>query len=125
MLLQINKLFEHYLEHTAANMCYGPFGGVQGWVTVTADAAPDVLCSGIAACIVLPNNSFLGVFLTAGLDYICIQSYDGMLTFVESEAFAFSRYLPGFLIPGDVAYTHLPPLVWRHMRLLMLSQQST
>lgn len=27
---QLNKLYEHYMEHTAANFCYGPFGGVQG-----------------------------------------------------------------------------------------------
>ncbi len=28
--LQLTKLFEHGLEHTAANMAYGPFGGVSG-----------------------------------------------------------------------------------------------
>ena len=25
--LQLNRLYEHTLEHTAANMTYGPFGG--------------------------------------------------------------------------------------------------
>lgn len=28
--LQLTRLYEHWLEHTAANMTYGPFGGVQG-----------------------------------------------------------------------------------------------
>jgi Bardet-Biedl syndrome 9 protein len=28
--LQLSKVFEHQLEHTAANMAYGPFGGVTG-----------------------------------------------------------------------------------------------
>ncbi|GFH13671.1 Bardet-biedl syndrome 9 protein, partial [Haematococcus lacustris] len=27
--LQASKLYEHPMEHTAANMCFGPFGGVQ------------------------------------------------------------------------------------------------
>eukprot|EP00983_Pelagomonas_calceolata_P101544 1158705-Pelagomonas_calceolata.AAC.26 len=35
-----------------------------------------------------------------GIDYICVQSYDGQLSVFECEAFAFSRFLPGFLIPG-------------------------
>jgi Bardet-Biedl syndrome 9 protein len=28
--LQLSKLYEHALEHTAANLAYGPFGGVTG-----------------------------------------------------------------------------------------------
>eukprot|EP00775_Hariotina_reticulata_P008314 gene8314-8499_t len=28
--LQLNKIYEHHLEHTAANMAAGPFGGVSG-----------------------------------------------------------------------------------------------
>ncbi|KXZ41737.1 BBS9 protein [Gonium pectorale] len=28
--LHLSRLYEHWLEHTAANMTYGPFGGVQG-----------------------------------------------------------------------------------------------
>ncbi|KAL6763407.1 PTHB1 N-terminus-domain-containing protein [Haematococcus lacustris] len=66
--LQASKLYEHPMEHTAANMCFGPFGGVQGQ------------------------------------DYICVQSYDGQLSFYECESFAFARYLPSFLIPGPLAY---------------------
>ncbi|KAG2488148.1 hypothetical protein HYH03_013291 [Edaphochlamys debaryana] len=66
--MQLVRLYEHYLEHTAANMCYGPFGGVQG------------------------------------CDYLCVQSYDGQLYFLEAEALAFTRYLPNFLVPGPLAY---------------------
>ncbi len=28
--LQVGKLYEHHMEHTAANMCYGTFGGQKG-----------------------------------------------------------------------------------------------
>jgi hypothetical protein len=28
--LQLSKLYEHALEHTAANLAYGPFAGVAG-----------------------------------------------------------------------------------------------
>ncbi len=28
--LELKRLYEHYLEHTAANMCYGEFGGAKG-----------------------------------------------------------------------------------------------
>lgn len=28
--LQLNKVYEHQLEHTAANLAYGPFGNVAG-----------------------------------------------------------------------------------------------
>mmetsp|Transcript_14226 Transcript_14226/g.38566 ORF Transcript_14226/g.38566 Transcript_14226/m.38566 type:complete len:906 (-) Transcript_14226:247-2964(-) len=66
--LHITKLYAHHLDHTAANMTYGPFGGIRG------------------------------------IDYICVQSYDGQLSVFECEAFAFSRFLPGFLIPGPLAY---------------------
>jgi len=33
-----------------------------------------------------------------------MQSYDGQLTFFEQEAVAFSRFLPGFLLPGPLCY---------------------
>lgn len=36
---------------------------------------------------------------------MCVQSLDGCLTFFEQESFAFSRFLPNFLIPGAIAYT--------------------
>ncbi|GAX83403.1 hypothetical protein CEUSTIGMA_g10828.t1 [Chlamydomonas eustigma] len=66
--MQLNKLFEHGLEHTAANLTYGPFGGA------------------------------------SGLDYICVQSFDGLLSIFECESFTFARFLPNFLIPGPLAY---------------------
>lgn len=38
-------------------------------------------------------------------DYICIQSLDGVLSFFEQDAFAFSRLLsPSFLMPGPMCY---------------------
>mmetsp|Transcript_80274 Transcript_80274/g.260005 ORF Transcript_80274/g.260005 Transcript_80274/m.260005 type:complete len:873 (-) Transcript_80274:89-2707(-) len=38
-------------------------------------------------------------------DYICVQSLDGVLSFFEQDAFAFSRMLaPGFLLPGPLCY---------------------
>jgi len=38
-------------------------------------------------------------------DYICIQSLDGVLSFFEQDAFAFSRLLsPNFLMPGPLCY---------------------
>lgn len=40
----------------------------------------------------------------AGVDYIVVQSYDGQLTFFEQEVQSFSRLLPGFLLPGPLAY---------------------
>ena len=39
-----------------------------------------------------------------GKDFICIQSMDGTLSFFEQETFAFSRFLPGFLLPGPIKY---------------------
>ncbi|MBN3305537.1 PTHB1 protein, partial [Amia calva] len=35
---------------------------------------------------------------------ICIQSMDGMLMFFEQESYSFGRFLPGFLLPGPLAY---------------------
>ena len=37
-------------------------------------------------------------------DYICVQSVDGTLNLFENESFSFSRFLPGFLLPGPIAY---------------------
>ena len=37
-------------------------------------------------------------------DYICVQSIDGTLNLFENESFSFSRFLPGFLLPGPIAY---------------------
>ncbi|XP_076329618.1 protein PTHB1-like [Tachypleus tridentatus] len=39
-----------------------------------------------------------------GKDFMCVQSLDGTLTFFEQESFAFSRFLPGFLLPGPLTY---------------------
>jgi len=64
----LNKAYEHRLERTAYNFCYGPFGGVYG------------------------------------KDFICVQSMDGQLSFMEQENFAFSRFLSNFLLPGPLAY---------------------
>jgi Bardet-Biedl syndrome 9 protein len=37
--------------------------------------------------------------------YICVQSLDGVLSFFEQDAFAFSRMLsPNFLVPGPLCY---------------------
>lgn len=37
-------------------------------------------------------------------DYICVQSMDGQLQFLEQERLAFSRYLNNFLTPGPLCY---------------------
>ncbi|XP_006823784.2 protein PTHB1-like [Saccoglossus kowalevskii] len=39
-----------------------------------------------------------------GKDFLCVQSMDGTVSVFEQESFAFSRYLPGFLIPGPLRY---------------------
>lgn len=39
-----------------------------------------------------------------GKDFICIQSIDGTLNILEQESFAFSRFLPGALLPGPLCY---------------------
>eukprot|EP00419_Tripos_fusus_P062410 CAMPEP_0172920554 /NCGR_PEP_ID=MMETSP1075-20121228/204314_1 /TAXON_ID=2916 /ORGANISM="Ceratium fusus, Strain PA161109" /LENGTH=869 /DNA_ID=CAMNT_0013780599 /DNA_START=19 /DNA_END=2628 /DNA_ORIENTATION=+ len=42
---------------------------------------------------------------TRDRDYICVQSLDGVLSFFEQDAFAFSRLLsPNFLVPGPICY---------------------
>ncbi|XP_076821847.1 protein PTHB1-like [Clavelina lepadiformis] len=37
-------------------------------------------------------------------DFICVQSLDGALSIFEHESFTFTRFLPGFLLPGPLAY---------------------
>ena len=39
-----------------------------------------------------------------GKDFVCIQSMDGTLAVFEQESFAFSRFLPGALLPGPISY---------------------
>ncbi|XP_005112298.1 protein PTHB1 [Aplysia californica] len=65
---QFALLYEHNLQRTAFNFCYGCFGGVKG------------------------------------KDFICVQSMDGTVSIFEQESFAFSRFLPGALLPGPIKY---------------------
>lgn len=39
-----------------------------------------------------------------GKEFMCVQSIDGTLNLFEAESFTFSRFLPGFLLPGPLAY---------------------
>ncbi|KAL8618805.1 hypothetical protein ACOMHN_000233 [Nucella lapillus] len=39
-----------------------------------------------------------------GKDFICVQSMDGTISIFEQESFAFSRFLPGALLPGPIKY---------------------
>jgi Bardet-Biedl syndrome 9 protein len=43
-----------------------------------------------------------------GKDYICVQSLDGELLFLEQERMAFSKFLPNFLVPGPICYIPQP-----------------
>lgn len=148
--LQLNKQYEHNFEHTAANMTFGGFGGLQGvsqsrsswvyagkrafglgildsgafWHLKQTPSLParqyspaqwtnqsesiymhqtrqTVSVSGIVQS--EPADRFL-FLINAGLDYFCVQSYDGQLSFFECEVAVFSRFLPSFLIPGPLCY---------------------
>lgn len=37
-------------------------------------------------------------------EFVCVQSVDGALSFFEQGSFAFTRFLPEFLLPGPFAY---------------------
>jgi Bardet-Biedl syndrome 9 protein len=39
-----------------------------------------------------------------GKDYICVQSLDGELLFLEQERVSFSKFMPNFLVPGPICY---------------------
>ncbi|XP_064598108.1 protein PTHB1-like [Liolophura sinensis] len=39
-----------------------------------------------------------------GKDFICVQSMDGTVALFEQESFAFSRFLPGAVLPGPLKY---------------------
>ena len=39
-----------------------------------------------------------------GKDYLAVLSLDGTLSVFEQEAHTFSRFLPGFLVPGPITY---------------------
>ena len=67
------------------------------------------------ACLLLPATACLPLtarlprmtdhlLLPAGVDYLCVQSYDGQLSFFECETLAFSRFLPNYLLPGPLCY---------------------
>ena len=43
-------------------------------------------------------------YCLTGKDFICIQSMDGTLSVFEQESFAFSRFLPGALLPGPIRF---------------------
>lgn len=39
-----------------------------------------------------------------GKDFLCVQSMDGTVSVFEQESFAFTRFLPGALLPGPLKY---------------------
>jgi Bardet-Biedl syndrome 9 protein len=78
---KVTLLYEHQLKRHAFNMCCGAFG--HG----TSDSESSKL-------LVKKTNR----------QFICVQSLDGTLSFFEQELYTFSRYLPGFLLPGQLAY---------------------
>ena len=43
-----------------------------------------------------------------GKEYLCIQSLDGELLFLEQERMSFSKFLPNFLVPGPLCYAPQP-----------------
>ncbi|XP_068235573.1 protein PTHB1 [Palaemon carinicauda] len=49
----------------------------------------------------LAIGSFGGV---KGKDFIAVLSLDGIVTVYEQESYAFQSFLPGFLLPGPIAY---------------------
>ena len=65
---QLKQAYEHNLQRTAFNFCFGKFGGVKN------------------------------------RDFLCVQSMDGTVSVFEQESFAFSRFLPGALLPGPIKY---------------------
>ena len=77
----------------------------------------------------LPATHCYPVF-GAGLDYICVQSYDGLLSIFECESFAFARFLPNFLIPGTAppvcaihTHTHVHTTCVAHYTFLTAHRQ--
>uniref|UniRef100_A0A3Q2Y0H1 Bardet-Biedl syndrome 9 n=1 Tax=Hippocampus comes TaxID=109280 RepID=A0A3Q2Y0H1_HIPCM len=49
-------------------------------------------------------NMTYGTFGGVTHHSLCIQSMDGMLMFFEQDSYSFGRFLPGFLLPGPLAY---------------------
>ena len=73
------------------------------WIFVSLISLNHTLNKSTLIIILLPifAGPFGGV---QGKDYMCVQSLDGTLNLFENESFSFSRFLPGFLIPGPLAY---------------------
>jgi hypothetical protein len=44
------------------------------------------------------------LFYIPGKDFLCVQSMDGTVSVFEQESFAFTRFLPGALLPGPIKY---------------------
>ena len=76
--LILQKVYEHKLERSAANMCCGPFGRKLDQST--------------------------GYNSDAMYDDICVQSLDGQLSIFEANSFAFSRFLGSFVVAGPLTY---------------------
>ena len=72
----LQKLYEHKLERTAANVVCGAFGR-GGGRSAGGHYAPESMC---------------------------VQSVDGQLSVFEGSTFAFSRFLSPFLLPGPLRY---------------------
>jgi len=54
---------------------------------------------------ILPFKLIVLLYLVeTGKDFICVQSIDGTLSIFEQETFAFSRFLPGALLPGPIRF---------------------
>ncbi|PRP80528.1 hypothetical protein PROFUN_11841 [Planoprotostelium fungivorum] len=49
----------------------------------------------------MTHGPFGGVY---DKDFLCVQSFDGVLSFFEHDHFAFTRYLNNFLLPGPLCY---------------------
>jgi Bardet-Biedl syndrome 9 protein len=77
---KVNLVYEHKLKRHSFNMCCGPFGH-----------GPS-------------ETKKEGSTTKRNRRFICVQSLDGTLSFFEQELFTFCRYLPGFLLPGQLAY---------------------
>jgi Bardet-Biedl syndrome 9 protein len=95
LLYNMEKKYEHSLQHSAWNFVVGPFGGVYGEISSKFRRV-------FFDCFYfwVPENS--ETFLDK--DFICVQSFDGVLSFFEQDVFAFTRYLNNFLLPGPLCY---------------------
>ncbi|KAF8061317.1 bbs9 [Scenedesmus sp. PABB004] len=110
--LQLDKLYDHALDRTAANMATGCFGGAgggppQGPGAGASRAPPRRAAPRRAAHAQAeppPPPKRARACAGAGVEHIAVQSLDGELAVFEGEALAFARRLPDFLLPGPLAY---------------------